>query len=125
MAEPLKVGDTIYLFDDNARTYDQQTGESKYAAHFRSFRIIGETKFSWLAGSEHRPSKVNKKTMLESVRDFGNRRWYTKTGKQDAIWRNQHRHNIREAIDRLDADGLRKVAKQIGYNEKTGQLDGS
>lgn len=120
MTEQIKVGDTLYSFDENRREYarpDKSKGELYgkiiYAAHFKGEVIAGETARSWLVG-ENRfrgPIKVSK----SDLRSAGGARWYTERGKADNIFEHEHRYRIVSCVHAATADELRQIAKIVGY----------
>jgi hypothetical protein len=109
-----KIGDTLYHFNVNRRRYTKPTepgqifGRLIYAEHFRPLKVIGETRVSWLLEHDYKAPKK------------GGGGFYTEQQRDDAIWLNEHRHRIREILDRATADQLREVAKILGYAD--GQL---
>jgi len=69
----LKIGDKVWIFDENTRKYTDEHGNKTvgtwYRGHFVEKHIIGETKVSWIIGyqgstPDNRDIKVNKKTLL-------------------------------------------------------------
>lgn len=116
----VKIGDTLYRFDQNRRRYragpdGRSSGPPIYSEHFEPLVITGETKQSWLCREGYGDAKVNKKTLRESNGGFAYS-WFTKAQMEDNIWRHEHRHRIREMLDRADAATLRRVAEAIGYS---------
>lgn len=71
MTKPtLKIGDTVYQFNEGARTYRRDengraTGGPIYAGHFQPHKITGEEKRSWivLAPGHAIPNKIGKNTI--------------------------------------------------------------
>lgn len=114
MAEPLKVGDTCYLFNENYRTYrrdasGRSVGSPIYREYFRPYVIVGEEKRSWLirqavsglvgAGTKVAKGKVHSAAYVD-----------------DQVWLNTHRHWIREAVQSCtDASVLRQIAEVLNY----------
>lgn len=78
--------------------------------------ITGETKFSWLMGDpKFKREKVNKKTMMESIPNFGHRRWYTVQGLTEEAWRRKYRHVISGVVQvEMDVKKLRLIAEILG-----------
>lgn len=78
--------------------------------------ITGETPQSWLLGdSKYKRDKVNKKTLRESIQNYGYRQWYTEQEKFDLIFIRRHRHQISGAILLCNnVNQLRKIAEIIG-----------
>jgi hypothetical protein len=111
---PVKVGDMLHHFDQNRRYYTKppaggQFGELIYAEHFTAHRIIGESKGAWIVDNSYGgTAKVGKRLVGGSI-------WFTDAGKADNIWRNEHRHKVRDLVDHADAAQLRAVAHVLGY----------
>ena len=106
----LKIGDTLWHQDDNGRL------------RWCSAKVLSETKLSWIvadpkyADAPTMHSKVNKKTMLESLGRYGHRRWYTVAQKDAKDWRDQHCGPIMNRVQFADADQLRQIAAIVGYD---------
>lgn len=117
----IKIGDTIYRFDENSRVYQRdKTGRAIggpiYAGYFKPYTITGETKMSWLIQrSAHLEYKINKKTMLESVPGWHPMPWFTQRGYADNLWSVEHRQKIVEIVQRTPASRLREIATAVGY----------
>lgn len=100
----LKVGDTIWHFSTNYRTYVKGQSGPVYREHWQPRTIIGETARSWIVSQ----SKVPKKGPHPG--------WaFTEQEIDDDCWQHDHRWRIREKIDRCDIHALRKIAELIGY----------
>jgi hypothetical protein len=101
----IKIGDTLW------------GAEYGRPEQWRSLPVIGETKMSWLLGHARlHPIKVNKKTMLETVPNYGSIKWFTEQGKVDEEFRRKHAHGIGRAVESLrDVTLLRQIAEMIGY----------
>jgi hypothetical protein len=103
----IKIGDTLW------------GGEYGHSEQWRSLPITGETSQSWVLGhpSGHfKPVKVNKKTMLEAVPNYGSIKWFTEPQKVDEEFRRRNQHKIQRAVGELhDVALLRQVADLIGY----------
>lgn len=114
----LKVGDTLYNFDGNRRTYKRDdTGRASggpiYEKHFEPAKIVGFTKVSWIM--DRYDAKVNKKT-LESVCQYAERGYFTKSAMEADIWLHDHRHKIAREVERAGVDHLKEIARIIGYS---------
>lgn len=110
----LRVGDILYNFDGNRRSYQPGFGGAPiYEKHFAPYIIVGETKVSWLLGNHK--AKVNKKTLGTSTQ-FADRGYFTKTAMDADIWFNQHRHKIIREVERTGLEQLREIARIVGYN---------
>jgi hypothetical protein len=104
MAE-LKVGDTLWCHDgrSHSRPWFEDT-------------IKGETRVSWLLGHAG-DIRVNKKTMLENMGAYGNRRWHTPESKANIDWLSKHRSKITSIVGSSDIDTLKAVAAIIKYDK--------
>ena len=80
--------------------------------------ITGETKFSWLMGDpKFKREKVNKTTLLESIPNYGNRRWYTVQDLHDEAWRREYRHTISGVVQsECDVKKLKMIADILNMN---------
>lgn len=103
MADALKVGDTLWCHDhrSNRRPWFEDT-------------IKGETRISWLLGHSG-DTKVNKKTMLENMGAYGNRKWLTPESKAEIDWLNRHRAKIVSIVSTSDIVTLKAIAEIIEY----------
>ena|ERR1700722_15390123 len=114
----LKIGDTLFNFDGNRRTYQHSNGSgyssfgSIYEKHFEPVQIIGETKISWVM--KLYDAKVNKKT-LESSMKYADRGYFTKGAMEAGIWFHEHRHKIANEVGRVGIEQLKEIARIIGY----------
>ncbi len=109
----LKVGDTLYNFDGNRRTYVNHGGAPVYAKHFEPIAIVGETKLSWVM--DRYGAKVNKKT-LESATHFADRGYFTSSAMDADIWLHEHRHRIAREVGSAGVEHLKEIARIIGYD---------
>ena len=113
-----QVGDVFYTFDINRRVYERDaSGRANsgliYREHFSPVYFVGIEKKSWLvtsgapgtAGNQYLTYKVLPKKL------------YTPQQVDDAVWQNQHRYRISQAIQRCDVLTLKQVAGLIGYQE--------
>ena len=108
MAEELKIGSTLWTIDRR----DRRDG-------WKCQAITGETKQSWLVGSESSfppPRKVNKKTMLENLgTQWGHQRWYSNVQKDAQVFIDNHRRHIERLVGvEQDADKLKQIAEILG-----------
>lgn len=103
----MQVGDEIWCHD--------------YRTHTRPWFkeiITGETRQSWILGNNSQ-YKVNKKTMLESLGQWGSRRWYTDDARNTKRWLDRNAWRIAKAVEGChDADILKKIAVLVGYQEQ-------
>ena len=111
----LKIGDTIYRFDGNRRTYrDVQSGPI-YREHFEALKIVGENKVSWLL---ERGWKANKKSLSSAkALEYGGRGFFTAQGMEDDIWQHEHRHLIRRLFDNCTPVQLKVIADILQYQQ--------
>lgn len=109
----LKVGDSVVIFDDNVRHYEN--GRTVYRDKFVAKTIVGETSQSWVLVTGR---KINKKTMQGT---------YSPEDIERAVWVHEHRHWIAEAVRRVVFSGiayegenyakLKAIAELIGYDD--------
>ena len=108
----MKVGDTLYIFDENHRVYPPtpkgslySSGGPIYREHFRPRKIINETKVSWVLEFDNQ--KVNKKTLAGA---------YTLEGIEEQCWKHDYGYKLLDHI-RIHANGkqLREIAALIGW----------
>jgi hypothetical protein len=121
-----KVGDTVFVFDENRRVYSQPTAEERkrgklygeiiYRRHFGEYKIVGETPRSWIVGT---PGFQNCDMKFPKKRDMLHR-FYSDAEVDDAVWVHENRHKLALFLNTLDADKLREVAKLVGYNDGQG-----
>ena len=103
-----KVGDRVFIFDENRRIYDKNSPDwpsPVYREHFRLVTITGETKMSWLVG-QHRPVKYSKRTCTGL---------YTAEQVEEKCWVKNHRHNIANAVHSVPFEKLKQIAEIVGY----------
>lgn len=124
----IKVGDTLYRFDENCRVYPEdakgrRTGSPIYSKHFNGYAITGETPKSWLIDVYGRQVKVSKSELREAGRNgYGATLWYTAEGMADKIWMHDHGYKLAEYVRyKCTVDQLREIAKLIGYSEGGGE----
>lgn len=113
---PVKVGDMLHHFDQNRRYYTKPPADGKfgtliYAEHFTAHRIVGESKGAWIVDNSYGGTAKVGKRLLGTPPAV----WFTDAGKADNIWRNEHRHKLRDLFDHADAAKLRAVADILGY----------
>jgi hypothetical protein len=109
----MKVGDTLWEFDDNRRVYDENR-RIIYRAHFVERKIVGETKQSWIVYPGD--TKVSKKDLTYAFWSGGRRRMYANEQQvEEKCWDNDHRYKVTEAVRKTDTQTLRRIAELIGY----------
>ena len=111
-----KVGDPIWLFDDNRRVYRADKSGPIWREKWRKMLIVGETSRSWLADhstTSRYPTKIAKKGPFHGVA-------FSEDEINEAAYVEDNRYQISEAVRYVrDATVLRKVAELIGYKERT------
>lgn len=112
MEKNLKVGDTVWLFDENRRVYakDRQGGPI-WREHWYPMTISGETSRSWIIGEHAWHSyKLPKKGKP------GFKIAYSQEEIDRAAWVHDNRYRLSHEIDRCeDYDTLKMVAELVGY----------
>lgn len=122
MIEEIKIGTTLWEFDENRRVYRDKSyggGGIIYRGHFKEMRIYDQTHGTWLVESltgGHRGS-INKKTLREPSKGGrpGNQ-YYTPQAMEDQVWLHDHRHKVIDALRNAPADVCRQVAELLGYD---------
>ena len=120
----MKVGDTIYRFDQNRREYRRNDEGRSFGApiwikHWYEEVIRGETKVSWLVGSQYHPDKINKKRLAANELYGYSATW----GRvQELAWINDNRNRIGELCKRQgDIAKLKAIAKILNYQEASNE----
>jgi hypothetical protein len=94
----MKVGDILWskpYYQPNTDKWQQQ-------------KIAGETRLSWLLENG---TKINKKTMRETIPNFGWHLWYTDQGKLDHKWISENRNSIASKVSVCnDVSQLKNIA---------------
>lgn len=117
----LKVGDTLFSFDGNRRTYVPGGGGGPiYEKHFEPVKIVGETKQSWMV--DRYDAKVNKKTLASPCR-YAERGYFTKSAMEADIWVHEHRHQIAREVGFAGVEHLKEIARIIGYRAEASSTD--
>jgi hypothetical protein len=99
----MQTGDEIWCHDTTSHTHPW----------FKE-TISAETSQSWLLG-QCGQYKVNKKTMLENMGQYGDRRWYSDEDRASKMWVDQNRWKIAKVVEGCqDIDLLGKIAAVIG-----------
>lgn len=104
----MKIGDTVYWFDQNKRVYIKGQSAPVWREHWRAMKIVGETPRSWV--TDWYGTKLPKKGPLP-------RGW---CASQEEIDEQEyieiHKYKIAEAVRRIeDPELLRAVAAVVGY----------
>lgn len=115
----LKIGDTLYHFDGNRRTYLKGiTSGPVYSKHFEAVQIVGDTKLSWIM--DRYSAKVSKKA-LESAMHYADRGYFTKSAMEADIWLHHHRHKIAREVETANVTQLQEIARIVGYRAPVSQ----
>lgn len=114
----IKIGDRLWRY--NAYAHNRMGRDGKMMDPWNtSYTIIGESKTHWIVGSEHNPSKVNKKTLREATRHGGAIAWYTEAGMKEAKFLKAHARHIADwVLYKASATHLREIARIVGYKIK-------
>ncbi len=112
MNEPIGIGSTIWIFDENHRVYHKDTaGRSEggpiYREHWRPVVITGETSRSWIIGSRW-DLKIPKHGPHPAA-------CFTEAEMNDYCWANDYRSKVVRCVERCDAAKLRQIAAIVGY----------
>ena len=108
----LKVGDKVFVFDDNHREYvrdsnGNSSGGPIYRKHFVETTITGETPRSWITA--RRPDLKYSKKDGQGL--------YNAEQVDEAVYVHDHAHKIADRVYRVDYKTLKAIAKLIGYEE--------
>jgi hypothetical protein len=112
----MKIGDTVWWFDQNCRVYppappgsSTQFGRSPiWRKHWRAEEIVAETSRSFVTKGG---TKLPKKGPVP-------RGWATSQTQIDREgWVQEHRNRIAQLVSVLEFSDLRKVAKVLDYKE--------
>lgn len=105
----IRIGSTLWQFDDNVRVYRADRSGPVYREHFRSFQVVGETPQSWIVGAGFK-MKVSKKDLKQAGRNgYSGHRWFTAEGMEDEIYREENKQRIADEIRSVPAATLRRV----------------
>lgn len=115
----MQIGDTLYIQDENRRLYQDDQGNETNTPNarykWRPFKIIDETKSSWILEFGLKASKDTLE--LRTHRQPGLGRFaHTTDQKEDQIWREMHAAAIYRAVQSCDTAMLRKVAALFGID---------
>lgn len=106
MNEPLKIGSTIWKFDQNRRVYEKNgRGGPIYRKHWVEVKILRETTRSWVI--DYWGSKVPKKGPHPGYA-------FTQEELEDDIWVKDTRYEVVQAVESCkDANILRQIAALV------------
>jgi hypothetical protein len=105
----MKIGDTVWVFDPNRRVYEPGShGPPIYREHFVAQKIIGETRISWLVGSENADISRNwTYTKYKKKDPYG---IYTAEEVEAKIWLNDHGYETSQRVMRCkDVAALKAI----------------
>lgn len=112
----LKIGDTIFVFDINRRTYRRDSEGRSYGGpiwreHWRPTKIVDETSRSWVLEGGN---KMPKKNPPE------HRYCLSKEDLSERVWIHENVYQIADHIKNggLSYETLQKVADISGYTDK-------
>lgn len=116
-----KVGDIVYVFDQNRRRYTKPApgrkfGEIIYREHFDRMYIVGETSRSWLL-SHSADADISQNWMYQKFPKKFDRfkRFYTAAQVDDECWKKENRYRIADEVGKCDEiEKLREIAKLLG-----------
>jgi hypothetical protein len=132
MEEPIiGIGTEVWFLDPNRRVYrDPEPGRIYrsapiYREHFRTCRIVGENRASWLCGYDAVPiwrfpkkgGAVRDGREIRGGDHVGFRFFLTREAVEDNVFITQHCHRIADLVRHLDsAIELRRVAAIVHYD---------
>lgn len=112
----MKIGDTVYWFDQNRRVYPPKQAGQIFASggpiwkeHWRPERIVSETSRSWVTDFGSKIPKSGPHGWLTSQEEIN-----------DLAWAHDNAHRIASRIDeRLPLNVLKQIAALVGYVPET------
>lgn len=116
----MKIGDSIWYFDENYRVYPPKEPGRLYSGsgpiwreHWREIKVVGETSKSWIVGYDK--AKISKKDVEAGT--VNHHKWALSQAQIDDLeWVQRHRYKISRHLDGIyDPGTLRQVAALIGY----------
>ncbi|WP_242325834.1 MULTISPECIES: hypothetical protein [Bacillus cereus group] len=114
----MKIGDKVWVFDDNIRVYEDENGNKSYRANFRAKfverYIIGETRVSWIVGYRMDTSPDIGVKLKKKDRTF----FISEEEVEQACWIHNHRYKIKDKLDRCNDYGkLKQIADILNYQD--------
>lgn len=100
----------LWVFDINRRVYPKNKTISSapiWREHWVRREIVGETSRSWIDKFGNKYPKKGGRGVLFSQEEI-----------DKAAWVHENRHRIRDEIQWIDYETLKKVAELIGYGSK-------
>ena len=114
------IGDTVYLRDENRRHYVSTQFGSVYRKYFAPFRIVGETKTSWLLSpGDWKVEKQTGRLRRPKHGFFGmcDRVFWSLEEVDDDCYIAENRHPISQHVLACQsATTLRQIATLLGGN---------
>jgi len=117
----MQIGDKVWIFDSNRRQYHDDKGNKLdrcwFKYYFKDQIILGETKQSWIVGSEYSNTdsksnyKVNKKTLTYTYGYGHDGILYTSEEQVNQLcWMNDNHYKISEMVRNCkNYDKIRKI----------------
>lgn len=114
-----KVGDTLFIYDDNYRVYrkvprGESSGSPIYRESWRPTRVTSETSRSITIS--HYGKKFAKADFYDGKCPLNILR--TTQEVDDATWRNNNVYPLRDHLRTLDTATLKEIARIAGYKER-------
>ena len=104
----MKIGDTVWVFDQNHRVYEEGASGPVWIKHWVERRIVDETSRSWVLKNHLRVNKEN----------HGSGVAFSWREVEDHRWVNDNQYKILRRLNTMhDYDTLKAIAKMIGYKE--------
>ena len=108
----MKIGDTIWRFNNNRRVYKEGRSTPIYREHWIPSEITGETTRSWIIGMGYGEYKIPKKGAHHGFA-------FTQQEVDDDCYVKENLYRISRTLEYVrDANILRQVASLIGYMEQ-------
>ncbi len=110
----IKIGDTIWVFDQNHRVYVDDNGNKTSGPNYRHYwterKVVGETSHSWLIGWEHNPTKISKKNLRDGELNI----CLNMEEVEEKVWLDQNKYPIVRMLQRCkDPEIFRTVEKLL------------
>jgi hypothetical protein len=123
MSKPnLKIGDSVWIFDENRRVYSKDGGgwsNPIWREHWREHFVIGETSRSWLVGltKDSKPTSGSV-IKIQKASHYNAKIAYSQAEIDEHDWARSNRYYIAQRVEWSSPATLRKIAELIGYEEK-------
>jgi hypothetical protein len=139
-AKDLKIGDKVWVLDENRREYARNAEGRNVGSPLRrpmwvEWEIVDGTSRSWIAIPSYRvelydgdlkaersivkiPKSFDKPFYRATSDGFQNKVFaLTAQAVEDDVWRHDHAHKMLEAVRNADTATLRKIAELLGHKE--------